>query len=282
MEASVSVIIPCYRCSNTIERAVDSVARQTLRPAEVILVEDDSGDGTLEKLKELQQQYGKEWIKVVALESNSGPSIARNAGWDLASQDYIAFLDADDAWHPEKIAIQYSWMLANHQASVSGHAYDVIQISYRDLSLNYDTIKSDFIAYLVNTNKILLTNPFVTPSIMLKRKIDYRFDPSKKYAEDHFLWMEICLDGYELYHLNINATFVFKTSGSLSSNKLYMRYGGIINYLDLWKRKKISLLTMLFYVQYTSLKAFLSILFPKLHLFLRRKSELFLFNLNSK
>jgi glycosyltransferase involved in cell wall biosynthesis len=42
MEASVSVIIPCYRCSNTIERAVDSVARQTLRPAEVILVEDDS------------------------------------------------------------------------------------------------------------------------------------------------------------------------------------------------------------------------------------------------
>jgi glycosyltransferase involved in cell wall biosynthesis len=276
MEASVSVIIPCYRCSNTIERAVDSVARQTLRPAEVILVEDDSGDGTLEKLKELQQQYGKEWIKVVALESNSGPSIARNTGWNLASQDFIAFLDADDAWHPEKIEIQYSWMLVNPQALGCGHAYELVQAN--SPRLNYGEIISAFTVRLVTPNQILLTNPFVTPSIMLKRKIDYRFDTSKKYAEDHFLWMEICLDGCQLYYLDIKATLVFETSGSLSRNKLHMRYSGINNYWRLWKKQKIDLSTMIFYVQYTSLKAVLSILFPKLHLFFRQKLELFLFN----
>jgi hypothetical protein len=113
---------------------------------------------------------------------------------------------------------------------------------------------------------------------MLKRKIDYRFDTSKKYAEDHFLWMEMCLDGCQLYYLDIKATLVFETSGSLSRNKLHMRYGGINNYWRLWKKQKIDLSTMIFYVQYTSLKAVLSILFPKLHLFFRQKLELFLFN----
>ena len=71
---------------------------------------------------------------------------------------------------------------------------------------------------------------------------------------------------------------VFETSGSLSRNKLDMRYGGINNYWRLWKKQKIDLSTMIFYVQYTSLKAVMSILFPKLHLFFRQKLELFLFN----
>lgn len=276
MEASVSVIIPCYCCSNTIERAVDSVARQTLRPAEVILVEDDSGDGTLEKLKELQQQYGKEWIKVVALESNSGPSIARNTGWNLASQDFIAFLDADESWHPEKIAIQYSWMIANPQVCLSGHGSYLVLPQYNHLD-KLTQLRFD----LIGKQEVLTFNPFDTSSVMLKRNMSNRFAPQIKYAEDHFLWMEIYLDNqseYSMYRLNVCTTHIVKYSSGLSSNKLAMRIGGIKNYWYLWLNKKIDLSTMIFYVQYTSLKAVLSILFPKLHLFFKQKLELFLFN----
>jgi glycosyltransferase involved in cell wall biosynthesis len=228
MEASVSVIIPCYRCSNTIERAVDSVAKQTLRPAEVILVEDGSGDGTLEKLKELQQQYGKEWIKVVALESNSGPSIARNTGWNLASQDFIAFLDADESWHPEKIAIQYSWMIANPQVCLSGHGSYLVLPQYNHLD-QLTQLRFD----LIGKQEVLTLNPFETSSVMLKRNISNRFAPQIRYAEDHFLWMEIYLDNQRkssMYRLNVCTTHIVKYSSGLSSNKLAMRIGGIKNY----------------------------------------------------
>ena len=99
------MVVPCYRCAATIERAIASVAAQTQRPQEVILVDDASGDETLQQLYSLQSQYG-EWIKVVALTTNVGAASARNAGWNVATQPYIAFLDSDDAWHPQKVAIQ--------------------------------------------------------------------------------------------------------------------------------------------------------------------------------
>jgi len=116
--APVSVVIPCYRCGATIKRAVDSVAAQTLRPAEVILIEDGSGDNTLEQLYRVQGEHPKDWIKIIALEKNSGPSFARNTGWDAATQPYIAFLDADDSWHPQKTEIQYQWMAAHPKVCV--------------------------------------------------------------------------------------------------------------------------------------------------------------------
>ena len=100
--APVSVVIPCYRCSLTIRRALASIAQQSLKPAEVILVDDASGDGTLAVLKELASSYPN-WMRLIALETNRGAASARNEGWAAASQPFIAFLDADDTWHREKI-----------------------------------------------------------------------------------------------------------------------------------------------------------------------------------
>jgi glycosyltransferase involved in cell wall biosynthesis len=101
--ASVSVIIPCYNCAGTIHRALASVASQSLRPAEVILVDDHSTDDTLQSLYRLQDRYGREWIRIIEQPVNGGPGTARNMGWNAATQTYIAFLDSDDTWHPKKI-----------------------------------------------------------------------------------------------------------------------------------------------------------------------------------
>jgi glycosyltransferase involved in cell wall biosynthesis len=59
-------------------------------------------------------RYGSDWLKIISLKRNGGASIARNIGWEQSTHDYVAFLDADDAWHPRKIEIQYTWM-QNHQ-----------------------------------------------------------------------------------------------------------------------------------------------------------------------
>jgi glycosyltransferase involved in cell wall biosynthesis len=125
--ARVSVVIPCYRCADTIERAVMSVAEQTLKPYEVILVEDCSGDYTLDVLYSLQSQFDVDWIKIIPLKVNSGPGTARNVGWNASQQDYIAFLDADDSWHPQKIEIQYGWMVKNSDVDMTGHDFQYLK-----------------------------------------------------------------------------------------------------------------------------------------------------------
>nr|WP_175801934.1 glycosyltransferase [Burkholderia anthina] len=109
--APVSVIVPCYRSVSTLERAVASVYAQTWRPAELILVDDASPDDTLACIERLRSRYGDDWIRVIALPRNGGPGVARNVGWRCATQRFIAFLDADDTWHPDKIARQCGWMV---------------------------------------------------------------------------------------------------------------------------------------------------------------------------
>ncbi|MDR9769531.1 glycosyltransferase family 2 protein [Acetomicrobium sp.] len=124
MYVPVSVVVPCYCCEDTIERAVVSVMSQTALPGEVILVDDASPDHgrTLSKLQELQERFrDKTHIEIIALKNNSGPSVARNAGWETATQPYIAFLDADDAWHPQKLEIQYGWMKEHPEIALTGH-----------------------------------------------------------------------------------------------------------------------------------------------------------------
>ena len=107
---SVSVIIPCYRCAATIGRAVLSVVNQTIKPAELILVDDSSDDETLAMLVFFQRKYGSDWIKIITLSSNKGVSAARNAGWNQSIYEYIAFLDADDYWLPDKLFVQTQFM----------------------------------------------------------------------------------------------------------------------------------------------------------------------------
>lgn len=241
METSVSVIIPCYRCSNTIERAVDSVAKQTLRPTEVILVDDGSGDQTLEVLKYLQDKYGKNWIKVVALESNYGPSMARNKGWNLSSQEYIAFLDADDAWHPEKIEIQYLSMVKNPDISFSFHSIRLIK---EDKGCTHIIPIEKIGKYNKNINYLdLFFNRMPTSSMMIKRIVNYRFFESKKYSEDALLKYQLILSGQKGSIIDLPLLFRYKRPFSkegLSGELWKMESSALDNYKILWRSKYIS------------------------------------------
>ncbi|NER39582.1 MAG: glycosyltransferase family 2 protein [Oscillatoria sp. SIO1A7] len=260
MDASVSVIIPCYNCADTIHRAVESIIQQTLKPAEIILVDDGSSDNTLQELKLIQSKYGKDWIKVIALEKNTGVSNARNTAWDLSSQNYIAFLDADDAWHSEKLAIQYFWMSDRPDIALCGHAYKLINCQDEDLNLK---IKPNFKTIVFSKEQMLLSNPFVTPSVMLKRNLNYRFNPNKRYCEDYLLWLQISLDGHQLAMIDTELAYLFKSFGKsgLSRNLLRMRWADINNYWQLWKSKRINIGQTFFLIAYSLIKLIPMILF---------------------
>ena len=273
IQVSVSVVIPCYRCAANIPRAVESVVRQTLRPAELILVDDGSGDNTLATLHALRAQYGLAWIKVIALDQNRGVSVARNTGWDAATGDYIAFLDADDAWHPEKIAVQYAWMRDHPEVAVSGHRW--VYLDPTDALPNPKPPDS-LTTYEIMKDRLLVSNPFVTPSVMLKRSLTHRFDAKKRYCEDYFLWLQLSLDDQVIFLLDAELAYVFKRIGrtGASGNLLRMRYGDIMNYWQLWRFKRLDFFRASMLIGYSMVKfVVLLLLGPKAHYAIKQAIE---------
>ena len=104
----VSVVIPAYNSGKFVAQAVESVLAQTYAPFEIIVVDDGSTDETKDVLGRFNGQIN--YIH----QANSGPSAARNAGIRVARGAYICFLDADDLWTPDRLAVQMAFMQANH------------------------------------------------------------------------------------------------------------------------------------------------------------------------
>jgi hypothetical protein len=244
--APISVIIPCFRCSHTIERGVISVAEQTCLPAEVILVDDCSADGTLDHLYRLQKRYREGWIKVIPQSWNSGPGTARNSGWNAASQPYIAFLDADDTWHPDKLRLQYEAMRANPETALSGHAY-----SWSTEGSVLPGIPETPRIKTIKAAHLLLKNRFSTPTVMLKKDIPFRFIEGKRYCEDYDLWLQIVLGGYHALFIEAPLTYLFKApfgDSGLSAQLWQMERGELDAYFHLHRENKINSLLLLLVV----------------------------------
>lgn len=220
--AALTVVVPCFRCTGTIERALASISSQTLVPAEVILVDDCSGDATLEKLWELQRRYGAGWVRVIALRDNGGPARARNTGWNEASHPYVAFLDADDSWLPEKVAMQFTWMLSNPLAALSCHAFPLHESPEAPVS------DGSFAFRPVKIKEMLVSNRVYTSTVMVKKEIPLRFPEHKKHAEDYLLWLRMCLAGYLCFRSEAALSLRYKSTfgaGGLSGQLWKMEVG---------------------------------------------------------
>ena len=128
-DIKVSVIVPIYNAADFLRPALDSVIVQTLREIEIICIDDGSTDKSLEILKEYQEK--DERVRIVT-ETNAGPALARNNGIRRARGEYLAFLDADDFYHPEFLESLYN--LARR---------DVLDIAISQYDI-YNTRKSRF------------------------------------------------------------------------------------------------------------------------------------------
>lgn len=226
--APVSVVIPCFQCVRTLERAVASVAGQTVLPLELILVDDGSGDETRSLMTHLQSRNKHGWIKLVMLDRNAGAASARNAGWEQARGDFVAFLDADDAWHPRKIELQYKFMDAHPDVVVSGHGHRQVD-TVQEIAAGIDGV--EFIK--VSPLYVLLKNPFITPSIMVRRNLERRFLAGRRFMEDHFFLMQVSADGLAIAKARLPLAYIFKPifgESGLSSNLLQMQLSELENY----------------------------------------------------
>jgi glycosyltransferase involved in cell wall biosynthesis len=106
MKSKVSVIIPTRNRAELLTRALNSALRQTYPYFEIIIIDDASEDNTAA----IVQNFKDERLRYILLKKNMGAAAARNTGIEQAGGEYVAFLDSDDQWHPEKLAHQVGAM----------------------------------------------------------------------------------------------------------------------------------------------------------------------------
>jgi len=258
--APVSAVIPCYCCSETIERAVGSIINQTQLPVEIWLVDDASPDDgcTLNKLYELKARYtDMVQIEIIKLPVNGGPSVARNAGWEAATQPYIAFLDADDAWHPQKLEVQYGWMKEHPEIALTGHKCLWLKEDSFPQSGEPLPKVEEFHVRRITKLSLLFSNRFSTPSVMLKNDLPFRFEPQKRHSEDYLLWLQITLSGYQCAFLDLPLAYLYKApygEGGLSADLWKMEKGQLDTYYRVYKEGYINLFAWLFLVLFSLAK----------------------------
>jgi glycosyltransferase involved in cell wall biosynthesis len=234
--ATISVVIPCFNSAATIERALRSVEHQTIKPHEVLVVDDASSDNTVSIIEQFARNSLLN-IRVIKQSVNGGPSVARNTAWNVATSEFIAFLDADDQWHPQKLELQLGVMLDNRTCVMSFHDH-LFGSSEQFENLPFTPITSQ-----ATLRNYLLRNRSATPTVMLRTALTERFLNTKRYAEDYLLWMTII--GSHGSALHIHATLAHCSNpgygGSGQSGKLWkMERSELSGFVSLWRSGAIS------------------------------------------
>lgn len=210
----VSVIMPTYNCAKFIAASLDSVIAQTISDWEIQIVDDCSTDNTVEVLKPYLEKYPN--IHYYCLPQNGGPAVARTEAIKRASGKYIAFLDSDDLWLPNKLEKQIEFMEKNG-ADFSCTAYE--QMDEAGNSLHTVMIPPKKTSY----NKcIRLSNPIGNLTVMYNQEAlgKYAVPPIKK-RNDFALWLQILKDTKYCYGMEeVLATYRLGRTGSVSHNKL--------------------------------------------------------------
>ncbi|MGL3213534.1 glycosyltransferase family 2 protein [Bradyrhizobium sp. BR 1433] len=191
--APISVIIPTYRDGDALRRALHSVASQTLQPREVVVVDDATGDD--EYPDTICAQCPFQPIKLIKLPRNVGPGGARNAGISASSEPFLAFLDADDEWHPHKLRLQMGLMLASDAPAGSSHRKSFAGAAW-------PTFNGWAHARRITRRAILTSNVASISTVVIRRDaVQHRF-PRTYACEDYWFVAAHVLSGVEFIRMD--------------------------------------------------------------------------------
>lgn len=211
MNPLISIVTPVYNSEKYLAANIASVQAQTYSNWEHILVDDCSTDESEALIHSLQKKDAR--IKYFKLPQNGGAGIARNKAIELSKGKYIAFLDSDDLWHPEKLEKQVHFM-QNNRYHFTFTDYDMIDDSGQALS-KYVTCKPH-----VTYKKALYKNPIGCLTVMYD--VDFfgkQFMPSIRKRQDYALWLKL-LKKTDGYGLNDCLASYRTGNDSISANKL--------------------------------------------------------------
>ncbi len=216
----VSVIMPCYNMASFVSDSIKSVIAQTYPHWELLIVDDASTDKTVNIIESYAQIHSR--IRFTIKKQNSGIADTRNQCIQMAQGQFLAFLDADDIWHPEKLEKQLCFMIEKN-VGFTYSTYDWIDEDGKILNKFINTIGNlDYETYLRNTiigcstvmvNKTIIGDVFV---------------PKFRTSEDTATWLDILRKGFLAYAIDESLVSYRIRRKSASSNKIKAS-------IDLWK-----------------------------------------------
>jgi len=212
MNDLVSIITPSYNSKKYIKETIDSVKQQIYKNWEMIIVDDCSPDNSNFIIEKYSKKDSR--IKLIKLEKNSGPAIARNRAIEAAKGRFIAFLDADDLWAPEKLEKHIAFMCKNNCALTYSY-YDIIDennnpldhVIKPPLQLTYkDLLKTNYIGCLTAVYDTKIVGKVYMPLIRKR--------------QDYGLWLKILKQIPYAYGIpEVLASYRLRKN-SISSNKM--------------------------------------------------------------
>ncbi len=211
-EVLVSVVMPAYNCERYIGEAINSVLAQTYSNWELLVLDDGSKDETLKIIKEFSQKDSR--IKSLPNSKNLGVSATRNRGIELASGEWIAFLDSDDIWASEKLEKQINFVIEEDaEFTFTGASY--IDEQSNPYSGTFE------VPLRVSYRKLLMQNVITCSSVLVKKKYFKNIKMEKdEMHEDYAVWLRILRLGVIAYGLNEPLLIYRISRKSKSGNKI--------------------------------------------------------------
>ena len=214
MDYLVSIIVPTYNACEYIQQTISSVLFQTYHNWELLIIDDCSSDNTISIVKEFAESDPR--IRYFSTNQNTGsPSQPRNIGIEQAKGDYIAFLDSDDIWLPNKLEEQLAFM--------QEHGYDFVYSNYEKMS--WDGKREQRIVKVKGSasyKDILKTNEIPCLTVLLKKELLENVRFKSVPDEDCVCWLDILKRGYRAYNTGKVHAVYREAKQSRSSNKFKM------------------------------------------------------------
>lgn len=214
MQDKVTIVTPSWNSGKYIKETIVSVQAQTYQNWEMIIVDDCSTDNTVDIVKEISEKDPR--VRILVQDINGGAAKARNRSMQAGTGRFVAYLDADDIWKPEKLEKQVFFMKSKN-CGFTCTSYEVIDDNGKP--------KKKYIHMLpkVDYKEFLTNNLLQTVGIMVDtQKIDkkYLIMPDIRRRQDAATWLQILRAGHECYGLDEILAEYRRTENSLSSNKL--------------------------------------------------------------
>ena len=209
MSDLISIIIPYYKKKFFFPKTIKSVLKQSYKNFEVILIYDDISKKELKFVNKILKEIKKK--KIIINKKNLGAGISRNKGIKVAKGNFIAFLDADDIWHKDKLKDQLAFMKKNK-----------INFSYTDYLIideNEKKIKKIKAPKMIRYSDLLFSCDIGLSSVMASSKL-FKLEsfPNLRTKEDYVLWLKLSKKNVRMLGINKTLTRWRKTSDSLSNS----------------------------------------------------------------
>lgn len=240
----ISVVIPCYNCEKLVTQTLDSVVNQTYGDFEVIAIDDCSTDDTYNVINEYSKKDNR--INVFKNGQNLGVALTRNKGVELASGEFIAFLDSDDIWELNKLQKQIELLKNDNFIDLCYTSYTLYNSDMSEILSVYNTKTQ------TSYKKMLYENMIGLSTVLIRKSVFMQYKMSNSYIhEDYVLWLKLLKNDYICKGLSESLVKYRVFDDSRNSSKINSMLGRmkILHY-----EEKINPIANIYYTLIYSLK----------------------------